>query len=203
MTTIAKPTSQDWEIRNRADTCKASSRKFLDQEPFFSRLILTAEGYAREDYAADAWTDELKTGAISSWKSVFRAPPPPKSDPVKKEDIETTLRDLMAKGDPASLNAIFVLAVLLERKRVLAEKDVQIQPDGRKLRVYEHKLTGEAFVVTDPELQLSQLEAVQDEVVAILGWHSNATPPPAPAPAGEAPPAPPSDQPQELGLDKA
>ena len=86
---------------------------------------------------------------------------------------------------------------------VLAEKDVQIQPDGRKLRVYEHKLTGEAFVVTDPELQLSQLEAVQDEVVAILGWHSNATPPPAPAPAGEAPPAPPSDQPQELGLDKA
>ena len=78
MTTIAKPTSQDWEIRNRADTCKASSRKFLDQEPFFSRLILTAEGYAREDYAADAWTDELKTGAISSWKSVFRAPPPPR-----------------------------------------------------------------------------------------------------------------------------
>lgn len=201
MTTIAKPTSQDWEIRNRADTCRATERKFLDNEPFFSRLVLTPEGYVREDYSTGAWTDGLKSGAISSWKSVFRAPPPPKADPVKKEDIETTLRDLMAKGDPASLNAIFVLAVLLERKRVLAEKDVQLQPDGRKLRVYEHKLTGEAFVVTDPELQLSQLEAVQDEVVAILGWHSNAIPAPAPSSAADPGPAPVENQPMELDLE--
>ena len=58
---------------------------------------------------------------------------------------------------------------MLERKRILAEKDVQKHDDGSKVIVYEHKKTGETFVIPDPGLHLDQLEHVQIEVVQMLG----------------------------------
>ena len=64
---------------------------------------------------------------------------------------------------------VFILTVMLERKRILAEKDVQIRDDGVKVRIYEHKKTGETFLVSDPGLKLAELEQVQEEVVALLG----------------------------------
>jgi hypothetical protein len=68
---------------------------------------------------------------------------------------------------------------MLERKKIFVERDVQKTEDGRKLRVYEHKKTGESFLVIDPELKLDELEHVQDEVVVLLGGKSrNAEPEP-------------------------
>ena len=80
----------------------------------------------------------------------------------------------METDDPSKGNVIFILAVMLERRRILAEKEVQLQPDGRKIRVYEHKQTGESFVVPDPQLRLKEIESVQREVMDLLG-----IPPPA------------------------
>jgi hypothetical protein len=137
-------------------------------------LVVTPEGLRREDYAEAHWTAELKAGALSAWKSVFRAPPPATEEPLKKESAEAALRKLMAEDDPGNANAIFVLAVMLERKKTLVEKDVRDRPEGGWLRVYEHRTTGEAFLIPDPALKLSELEQVQEEVAVRLGWKSAA-----------------------------
>ena len=88
----------------------------------------------------------------------------------------------MEGEDPAKLNTIYILAVMLERKRILAEQDVQIREDGAKVRVYEHRKTGETFIITDPGLKLTELTSVQAEVVAMLGGGANG------AATGEPPP---------------
>jgi hypothetical protein len=58
---------------------------------------------------------------------------------------------------------------MLERKKILVEKEVQTREDRTKIRIYEHKKTGETFLVVDPELKLAEIEKVQEEVVRLLG----------------------------------
>jgi hypothetical protein len=58
---------------------------------------------------------------------------------------------------------------MLERRRVLVERGIQRDPDGSVIRIYEHRQTGESFLIREPELRLDQLESVQAEVVAMLG----------------------------------
>ena len=58
---------------------------------------------------------------------------------------------------------------MLERQKRLKERAVQKTPEGKKLRIYEHKKTGETLMVIDPELKLNELERVQEEVVLLLG----------------------------------
>ncbi len=161
--------STDWNIQAAAHTCTACQKDFSDGAAIFSRLQFGAEGYARQDFCAVCWSDPARSGATGVWKGVYRAPAPPPEEPLKKETAESLLRHLMETEDERHGNAIFILAVMLERRRILAERDVQTRADGMKIRVYEHKKTNETFFIPDPQLKLAALEHVQAEVVALLG----------------------------------
>ena len=161
----------EWNIRACADQCAACQTKFADRETLMSRLRFTADGYVRDDYCAGCWPGR-EPGAdaeTSAWSAVWHAPAPKAPEALRKETAESLLRELMETEDPSRRNVIFILAVMLERRRLLVEKEVQIQPDGVKIRVYEHKQTGESFVVPDPQLKLAEIESVQREVMDLLG----------------------------------
>ena len=163
--------STDWNIRACSDQCQACSKKFEDRETLSSRLRFGEDGYVREDYCVGCWPGRVPgaDAEISAWNAQWVAPQKKAGEPVKKETAESLLRELMETDDPAKRNVIFILAVMLERRRILTEKDIQIRPDGVKIRVYEHKQTGESFVVPDPQLKLSEIEHVQREVMELLG----------------------------------
>lgn len=166
--------NEEWDIKERSKACMACSRPFADQEGLFSKLEHGAEGYTRADYCEPCWPTVDKSRALSIWRSVFRPPPPPPEEPLKKETAESLLRRLVETENPANRNTIYILAVMLERRRVLIEKDVQTREDGIKVRVYEHRHTGDVFLIPDPELRLDELEHVQKEVVAMLGGEEKA-----------------------------
>lgn len=161
--------NQEWNIQACGHVCAATGQPFADGQVIFSKLFTTAEGYARADFSEAGWTDEARKGAISHWKGVYHTPPAKAEDPLKKGTVETLLRQFMAKDDYSKLNIVYILAVMLERKRILAEKDVQKREDGSRIRVYEHRKTGEIFTIPDPDLKLNELEAVQAEVASLLG----------------------------------
>lgn len=171
----------EWNIRSCADQCAACQRKFADRETLMSRLCFAPEGYVREDFCSACWPSQASGGGaeVSEWSARWFAPEKKAFEPLKKETAESLLRELMETDDPAKRNVIFILAVMLERRRILVEKEVQVHPDGRKIRVYEHKQTGESFVVPDPQLRLKEIESVQKEVMELLGI---------PPPAGKGPP---------------
>jgi len=112
---------------------------------------------------------------FSLWEGLYEAPAPAssRSEPVKKENAEELLRRLIILEDPAMSNVIYVLAVMLERGKILVERDAKAHESGGILRVYEHKRSGDTFIVLDPQLRLDSLGAVQQQVVALLsGTHS-------------------------------
>lgn len=133
-------------------------------------LSSSEEGYRRADYCEKCWqAHQDSSSPASSWKGTFRLPPPPPEEALKKETAEHLLRRLMQDEDNTRINVIYILAVMLERKRILIERDIQHKEDGTTIRVYEHRSTGETFLIPEPYLHLDQLEAVQAEVVEMLG----------------------------------
>ena len=90
-------------------------------------------------------------------------------NPSKRKPPETLLRKLVESTDPNHAAARYILAVMLERKRILRHRDTVTDEQGTELLVYEHAQTGESFTVPDPHLRLDQLTDVQQHVAELLG----------------------------------
>jgi hypothetical protein len=179
--------NQDWDIKPRSTQCHACAVPFTDQQPYLTRLVFDDAGYARADFCEKCWEIEIgQQPRHSAWKGIFRLPPPEPERTVRKETAESLLRELISRNDLARRNTVYILAVMLERQRVFVERDVQTGDDGNRTIIYEHRKTGETFAIPDPQLRLTELEPVQQEVMALLSGESQA----ATAPGGAAPPAP-------------
>lgn len=179
---------QEWDIKPRGTACHACSQAFTDRQPYHSKLVFATEGYVRADFCSSCWQQKTAAGetSFSSWQGLYRVPPPEPEPAVRKETAESLLRRLMEEEDESQRNIIYILAVMLERNKTLVERDVKTNDNGVLLRLYEHRKTGETFLIPDPRLRLDQLATVQQEVISILdGNKAGAAPPVAPAPSAE------------------
>jgi len=171
---MANSKAESWQIKRRADVCAGTGLPFGDGEEIMTRLLFKDGEYVREDYSLACWEEQNPDHGLSAWKSIFHKPVPPE-EAVKKESAESLLRKLITREDADDTNAIYILAVMLERKKILIEKEVRIKEDQTKVRVYEQKKSGDTFLVVDPELKLAEIESVQEEVVGLLGGRSPKT----------------------------
>jgi len=191
----------EWNIQSRAHACEACQQPFADQQVYHTLLFDVPPDLRRTDVCEGCWQKQfaeasIRKGLLSRWQGVYEAPPPV-VEPIQKETAETLLRKLIEQNDPRYAPAGFILAVMLERKRVLKVKE-QIFRDGQRTFIYEQPKTGDVFTINDPNLRLDQLEEVQRDVAALLEHGLN--PPsageaaaPAPVEAEPAPPALPAE----------
>lgn len=164
---------QAWNIRSRSPECALSGRPFTDGEVLYTAIYFDKEtgGFLRRDIAMDAWQQELSERTpFSFWKTQYEAEPAEeKPEIAPKENAQTLLARLIEEDDSKTENARYILALMLERKKILTPTAVKEAESGRML-FYENKKTGEVFVVRDPELRLEEIEQVQDEVATLLGF---------------------------------
>lgn len=162
--------SQEWNIRSRGHECTVCGKPLVDKTPMVSALRETAGGYERFDCHPECWKAmERDWEPFSFWDGVYLAPTREvKSEPLKKEDAGELLRQLITMDDPAMKNVIYVLAVMLERSKILVERDQKEQDDGTIRRVYEDRKQGDTFVILDPRIRLENLAEVQSQVIALL-----------------------------------
>jgi hypothetical protein len=161
----------EWNIQSRAHACEACQRSFADQQVYHTLLFDVPPELRRTDICETCWQRQfadaaIQKGLISRWQGIYEAPPPV-VDAIQKETAETVLRKLIEQNDPRYAPAGYILAVMLERKRILKVKE-QIIRDGKRTFIYEQPRTGDIFTITDPDLHLNQLEEVQRDVAALL-----------------------------------
>jgi hypothetical protein len=161
----------EWNIQSRAHGCEACGKLFADQEAFHTLLFDEKADLRRLDICSGCWDKQYREardrkGFISYWQGKYEAPPAP-TDPIKKETAETLLLKLVQLNDPQHIPAGYILAVMLERKRVLKIKE-QFVRNGQRVFIYEQPKSGDVFTIADPDLHLDQLEQVQREVAALL-----------------------------------
>ena len=162
--------SQEWNIRSRGHVCSLCQKPLVDKAPVVSALRETAGGYERFDCHPECWkAAQREWEPFSQWDGVYFAPVrEAKKEPLKKEDAGELLRQLVTMDDPAMKNVVYVLAVMLERAKILVERDAKELEDGSIRRVYEDRKQGDTFVILDPRLRLENLSEVQQQVVALL-----------------------------------
>jgi hypothetical protein len=162
----------DWNIQARAHACETCGKSFSDKEAYHTLLFDDKAVFRRTDICQSCWQRQYSDGArerkgfVSYWQGIYEAPPP-RAEAIQKENAESLLRKLTELNNPQYIPAAYILAVMLERKRVLKVKE-QLVRDGRRVFVYEQPKTGDVFTILDPNLQLNQLEAVQQDVAALL-----------------------------------
>ncbi|MFN2542744.1 MAG: hypothetical protein ABR514_11355 [Chthoniobacterales bacterium] len=161
------PLPNEWAIKHRADRCAVTQRPFEPGEYFYTLLFHDGTGYRREDLSEKAWARRNENiRPFSFWKSRYEPLPPDTPEALQKENAEQLFRRLMASENPPA-NACYVLAAMLERKRVLKQIKTDNAESGRVL-IYEDRATGDVFIVPDPGLRLDELETVQNEVAELL-----------------------------------
>ena len=155
----------DWEIKSRAHQCSRTGREFAEGEFFYTILVREGEGFRREDMCEEAWSNRNDNiEPFSFWRSKYEPPAPPPPEALPRDDAEGLLRRLIAENDPAHLNVRYILALMLERKRVIRP----LESSDEDMLVYEHLATGETFVIANPRLSLDRIPEVQREVSALL-----------------------------------
>jgi hypothetical protein len=163
----------EWNIQSRAHACQACDRHFADKEAFHTLLYDEKHSYERLDVCETCWTGQFSEGGtdrkgfVSHWVGMYRVPPAALPEPIGKETAESLLRKLVAQNDPSHAGARFILAVMLERKRLLKVK-AQINEGTSRVLIYEHGASGDLFQIADPNLHLDQLEEVQRDVAYLL-----------------------------------
>jgi hypothetical protein len=166
----------EWNIQSRAHACQACEKHFSDKQSYHTILVDLKHEVLRRDLCDPCWNKEVEAeassdrkGFISQWQGLYEAPPAAPPEAIQKENAETLLRKLVEQNDPKHAAASYILAVMLERKRILKIKE-QFKRDGQRIFVYEQPKTGDIFTIPDPDLQLNQLEEVQRDVAALLEY---------------------------------
>ena len=169
----------EWNIQSRAHACEACAQPFADRQQYRTILFEERKELRRSDVcetcAQKAGDARSRAGFISQWQGIYEAPPAHPVEAIQKETAETVLRKLIEQNDPRHAPAAYILAVMLERKRILKVKE-QLQRDGQRIFIYEQPKTGDIFTIADPNLHLDQLEQVQRDVAQLLEHGLN--PPP-------------------------
>jgi len=164
--------AESWHVRSRSRHCAATQRPFVDGETIVTALYPDPEssGYLRRDYGLEAW-NALPAAAekpFSFWRTTFAvAPAGDDAGGAEKLSAEEILQRLVVEDEDHTENTRYILAVMLERRKLLRETDSQRTPNGI-LRVYEHRKTGEVYLIRDPDIPLAQVEAFQNEVIILL-----------------------------------
>jgi hypothetical protein len=164
--------AESWHVRSRSRECAATQRAFTDGETIVTALFPDPEssGYVRRDYCLEAWKDlpEDAEKPFSFWKTTFAGPANLQTEEHSERlSPEEILVRLVEEDEDHTENTRYILAVMLERKKLLRETDHQRTPNGI-LRVYEHRKTGEIYLIRDPDIPLSEVESVQNEVFILL-----------------------------------
>lgn len=167
---------ESWHVRNRSRECSITHIPFTEGQPIVTALFPDPEssGYLRKDFCESAWNErDVETEKpFSHWRTKFQ--PTQASDTsasVTKQSAEDMLRTLVEEDQEHTENTRYILAVMLERQKLLRETDTQ-PVSGGILRIYEHRKTGEVYIVKDPNIPLDQVEKVQEEVIELLSPRS-------------------------------
>src|ERR1700677_2279368 len=162
----------EWNIQSRGHACEACGKTFVDKQHYYTLLFDEKQDFRRSDVCPECWQKQFSDGArdrkgfISYWQGIYDAPVAV-PEAIRRDTAESLLRKLIEQNDPKYIPAGYILAVMLERKRLLKIKE-QVVREGQRIFIYEQPGTGDVFTIVDPALQLNQLEQVQRDVAALL-----------------------------------
>ena len=184
----------EWKITKFGQSCALCSKKIEIGEICCSALFdpgmqdgKPTPDFARRDYCVACFEAHPPEGMYYYWK--LAAPDPSVKASPKKQvlDVDSVLdffRRLASDPDPTKRPLAFVLALMLDRKKVLKFTGEKRGSDGDSVLVFAMRRGGggETFELIPPGLDENELAAASAEINQLLGF---APPPVAAQPVTE------------------
>ena len=127
---------QEWTIQARTDRCDVTGQPFTDGEFFYTLLYrdqarhpFAPRRFGRGLAAVESRQDRAAPVLVLAVE-IRPAVPAREPEAIPKADAETRLRRFLAENRPEHARAAYILALMLERKRVLRPTDAQQDEDG-------------------------------------------------------------------------
>lgn len=163
---------RQWKLASRKHACSLTEEPFSEGQAFYTAIFWDEEDgeFRREDFSEEAWEEKKEAlSPFSFWRSLYEPPTPDqkRQDAVGKEDAEEALKRMISENDPSTIKTRYLLAIMLERKKILQQIDAQ-EKDGQQLVIYKRRKTEEIFIVPDPGLELDEIPRIQAEVLALM-----------------------------------
>lgn len=162
----------NWNIKGCSDQCVNCKKTFLDGEMYSCRLFLIEDGPRREDYCKDCWENH-KNGsgakAYSFWQGRFKAEPEPIEENVIEEPLlKRLLKKWIDSKERLHQCFCYVLALMLERKKIFKLRPPVSNAPGDEQMVYEDKETGETYILDNPKLTLAELHEIEHDLHILM-----------------------------------
>ena len=155
----------DYEVQRSARHCTLTGREFAPGETYYSVLVAEGEELKRLDYAADAWQGPPEE-AVGWWKSQV----PDRTAARKRwapNDVMLHFWDELAE-QPGKQDMRYVLTLLLVRRRVFRLENEKRDPQGRELLVVYCPRRETTYSVPAVVPEPSRVDAIQEELAALL-----------------------------------
>jgi hypothetical protein len=158
----------DYQIQASTRRCALSGREIKPGERFYSVLLDEGDTFVRQDYSLEAWHGPPEK-TFSFWQGRLPACGAPKRPPIDDELLLDCFARLEGEPEPGKQAFRYVLALLLVRRKRLRMED-STSEGGQGILVLRDGRSRTKYLVIDPGLPDDELELVQDEVFAVLGW---------------------------------
>ncbi|MFM2095628.1 MAG: hypothetical protein RIS70_2752 [Planctomycetota bacterium] len=118
----------DFEVHRASRRCAASDRELQPGEPFYSVLVPQGGNVVRLDYSRQAWKGPPEN-AIGWWQARVPDQHTPKVQWAPNTVMLQYFEQLIAEPDKHA--SAYVLALLLIRRRILRQEDVETDEQGQ------------------------------------------------------------------------
>ncbi len=172
-----------WHIPAMAKWCSVTGAFFRPDDQVHTFIYENEDGSLRREDLSEAGMEarpfefaQTAGKPFSSWKSRFSGEltDPEETAEAEAEEkaeqdrTETLFRELEEASDAPSVRCRYIIGLMLERRRILKQRDTRYIDGEGKLLIYEHRDSGEVFVVEDPALDAEEVPFVQMEVSQML-----------------------------------
>ena len=155
----------EFDFKRSSRRCHRTQRDLKPGEVYYSALVEQGEEFVRLDFSAAAW-EGPPPETLGWWRSRIPERDGQRVYWAPSEVLLAYFQELETRPEKAATR--YVMALLLQQKRLLALHDVRTGTDGqRELVLHAARLKAD-FVVPDCPPSPEQLRAIQEELTSSL-----------------------------------
>ncbi len=161
--------AKDWDsVVKRNGQCSKCEKSFEEHQEYYACLKETQEGFERYEYCPDCWDDKFREESFSFWKARVPGREEKKKLLVDNEILIEFFKRLTESDDESKQGFIFVLALILMRKRILKYLNTKTTDDGKEIWIMKLSKEDKEYHIVNPHLDDQQIEQIREGLGNIL-----------------------------------
>lgn len=162
----------EYDVQRCTRLCSVSGRELRPGETIYSALVEEGTAVVRRDFAREAWSGP-PAGTIGWWKATVGDPQAGRMTWAPSEVMLDFFQRLA--DDPGAEDARYLMALLLVRRRILRQEEIQQDAAGRTVLVLYAPRTQTQYHVVEALPTPERAAAIQQQLAELLQTHGAAS----------------------------